>query len=184
MTSWSIACHVPLSMEFLGKNTGVGCYSLLQGIFLTQGSSLCLLHCRQILYHLSHQGSHTIVTYVHIFLGTIIPDCNFFKDKVSLWYIFWHSFVSRNMQHLASTENMLMEWVNGLMNKWCNRSWFLFWRVVFVKNNHYKKLSFIFSSSVARSYDWLPLWFQIFVFPQTTYSEFFFLLPLSLSVHF
>ena len=57
MTSWSIACHVPLSMEFLGKNTGVGCYSLLQGIFLTQGSSLCLLHCRQILYHLSHQGS-------------------------------------------------------------------------------------------------------------------------------
>ena len=29
---------------------------LLQGIFLTQGSNLSLLHCRQILYHLSHQG--------------------------------------------------------------------------------------------------------------------------------
>ena len=27
-----------------GKNTGVGCHSLLQGIFLTQGSNLCLLH--------------------------------------------------------------------------------------------------------------------------------------------
>ena len=40
-----------------GKNTGVGHHSLLQGIFLIQGSNLCLLHCRQILYHLSHQGS-------------------------------------------------------------------------------------------------------------------------------
>ena len=37
-----------------GKNTGVGCCFLLQGIFLTQGSNLGLLHCRQILYHLSH----------------------------------------------------------------------------------------------------------------------------------
>ena len=40
-----------------GKNTGLGCHSLLQGIFPTQGSNLCLLHCRQILYHLSYQGS-------------------------------------------------------------------------------------------------------------------------------
>ena len=36
---------------FPGKNPGVGCHSLLQGIF--QGSNL--LDCRQILYHLSHQ---------------------------------------------------------------------------------------------------------------------------------
>jgi len=40
-----------------GKNTGVGCHSLLQLIFLTQGSNPGLLHCRQILYCLSHQGS-------------------------------------------------------------------------------------------------------------------------------
>ena len=38
-----------------GKNTGVGCYFLLQRIFLAQGSNLGFLHCRQILYHLSHQ---------------------------------------------------------------------------------------------------------------------------------
>ena len=36
------------------KNSGVGSHSLLQGIFLTQGLNLGLLHCRQILYHLSH----------------------------------------------------------------------------------------------------------------------------------
>ena len=37
-----------------GKNTGVGCHALLQGIFQTQGSNLSflqLLHCRRILYH-------------------------------------------------------------------------------------------------------------------------------------
>ena len=43
--------------HFLGKSTGVGCHSLLQGIFLAQGSNLGLPHCRQTLYHLSHQGS-------------------------------------------------------------------------------------------------------------------------------
>ena len=39
-----------------GKNTGVNCYSYLQGIFQNQGSNPGLLHCRQILYRLSHQG--------------------------------------------------------------------------------------------------------------------------------
>ena len=36
--------------DFPGKNTGVGGHSLLQGIFLTQGSNPHLLHSRQILY--------------------------------------------------------------------------------------------------------------------------------------
>ena len=40
-----------------GKNTGVGCHALLQGIFPTQGSNPGLPHCRQILYQLSYQGS-------------------------------------------------------------------------------------------------------------------------------
>ena len=40
-----------------GQNTGVGSLSLLQGTFPTQGSNSGFLHCRQILYQLSHQGS-------------------------------------------------------------------------------------------------------------------------------
>ena len=40
-----------------GKNTGVGCHALFQGIFPTQGWNSGLLHCRWIHYHLSHQGS-------------------------------------------------------------------------------------------------------------------------------
>ena len=43
------------------KILGVGCHSVLQGIFLTQGLNPGLLHCRQILYHLSHQGSSVFV---------------------------------------------------------------------------------------------------------------------------
>ena len=39
------------------KNTEVGSHSLLWGIFPAQGLNPCLLHCRQILYCLSHQGS-------------------------------------------------------------------------------------------------------------------------------
>ena len=35
----------------------MGSLYFLQGIFLTQGSNPGLLHCRQILYQLSHQGS-------------------------------------------------------------------------------------------------------------------------------
>ena len=39
------------------KNSGVDCHALFEGIFPTQGSNPGLLHCKQILYHLSHQGS-------------------------------------------------------------------------------------------------------------------------------
>ena len=45
------------SRDSSGKNTGVGCHFLLQGIFPTQGSNPGLPHWRQILYWLSHQGS-------------------------------------------------------------------------------------------------------------------------------
>ena len=44
--------------DFPGKNTGVSCHSLLQEIFPTQGLNPGLLHCRQILYCLSHQCEH------------------------------------------------------------------------------------------------------------------------------
>ena len=47
-----------------GKNTRVSCHSLLQGTFPTQGSNPGLPHCRQILYHLSHQGSPRLLQWV------------------------------------------------------------------------------------------------------------------------
>ena len=49
--------HCPSPWNSPGQNTGVGSLSLLQGIFSTQESNWCLLHCRQILYQLRHEGS-------------------------------------------------------------------------------------------------------------------------------
>ena len=46
------------------QNTRVGSLSLLQGIFATKGSISGLLHFRQILYQLSHQGSPRMLEWV------------------------------------------------------------------------------------------------------------------------
>ena len=60
--------------DFLGKNTKVGCHALLQGIFPTQGLNPGPLHCRQILYHLSHQGSPRILEWVAYPFSGDFPD--------------------------------------------------------------------------------------------------------------
>ena len=64
VTPWTIGCLGPLCGDSPGKNTGVGCHALLQGIFPTQGSNPGLLHCRQILYQLSHEGSPRVLEWV------------------------------------------------------------------------------------------------------------------------
>ena len=58
-TAWTIQ-----SLYSQGQNTGVGSLSLLQQIFPTQGLNRGLLHCRQILYQLSHQGRPRILEWV------------------------------------------------------------------------------------------------------------------------
>ena len=53
-------CSLPgtsVHRDSLGKDIGVGCHALLQGIFPTQGSNPGLPHYRQIPYQLSFQGS-------------------------------------------------------------------------------------------------------------------------------
>ena len=54
-TPWTVALQAPLSMEF-SRILELSCHSLLQGIFPTQRLNPGL-HCRQILYCLSHQKS-------------------------------------------------------------------------------------------------------------------------------
>ena len=55
-TPWTIARQAPLFMEFSRQEywSGLPFLSFLQGIFPSQGWNPGLLHCRQILYHLSH----------------------------------------------------------------------------------------------------------------------------------
>ena len=57
VTPCTTACQVPPSTGFPSQNTEACCHSLLQGIFLTQGSNPGLPHFRQTLYCLNHQGS-------------------------------------------------------------------------------------------------------------------------------
>ena len=51
------ADSLPAEPPGKSKNTGVGSLPRLQWIFPTQASNWGLLHCRQILYQLSYQGS-------------------------------------------------------------------------------------------------------------------------------
>ena len=70
-TPWTVAARVLCPWNFPGKHTGMDCHSLLQRIFLTQGSNLGLPHCRWILYYLSHQGSphyFTNITWLKYYL--------------------------------------------------------------------------------------------------------------------
>ena len=53
----TVACQAPLSMGILQAKYWSEYHSLFQGIFPTQESKPGLLHCRQILYLLSHQRS-------------------------------------------------------------------------------------------------------------------------------
>ena len=46
-TPWTVGHQAPLSVGSPGKNTGVGCHFLLQGIFPTQGSNSHLLSLAQ-----------------------------------------------------------------------------------------------------------------------------------------
>ena len=56
-TPWTVAFQAPLSVDSPGKNTGVGCHFLLQGIFPTQGLNSSLLLWQADSLPLSHLGS-------------------------------------------------------------------------------------------------------------------------------
>ena len=81
-TLWPHVLYSP--WNFLGQNTGVGSLSLLQGIFPTQGSNPGLLHCRHILYQLSHKGSPSnsgelIYSDIDPIRRSIFHNCCFFS---------------------------------------------------------------------------------------------------------
>ena len=102
-----------------GKNTGVGCHFLLQRIFPTQGSNLGLTHCRQMLYHLRHQGSliesvmpsyllilfHTLLLLFHtlLLLPSIFPSIRVFSNELALCII-WPKYWSFNFSISPSNE--------------------------------------------------------------------------------
>ena len=83
-----MGCSLPGSSvhgDFPGKNIGVGCHSLLQGIFPTQRVNLGLLQCRQNLYYLSHQG---IAPSLFQYRGPVDRcACSVMADSATPWAI-------------------------------------------------------------------------------------------------
>ena len=81
------------------KNTGVGSLSLLQGDFPTQESNQGLLHCRRILYQLSHQGNPKIPEWVAYPFSKDLTDPTI--NITDEWGIFLF-FISHQRKHGGS----------------------------------------------------------------------------------
>ena len=81
-TSWTVAHQASLSI--LCRNTGVDLPFLSLADISTQGSNLSLLHCRQILYHLSHQGKYIQINgrkyHIHHFGESTFLRCPLFLN--------------------------------------------------------------------------------------------------------
>ena len=88
VTPWTVACQLLCPGNSPGNNTVVGSHSLLQRIFLTQGLILRLLHCRQTLYHLSHNLSISKHSIKFLF---------FFFYQVSIWNEIFHFLVGSHI---------------------------------------------------------------------------------------
>ena len=76
--------------HFPGKNAGMGCHFLLQGIFLTQGSNLHLLHWQADSLPLCHLGSPYYVSlcgYLSCLKPSCLPTAQRVKSKQSGGYI-------------------------------------------------------------------------------------------------
>ena len=70
----SVVRQAPLSMDSPGKNTGVVCHFLLQGIFPTQGSDLHLLHWQAESLPLRLLWSPQKALYWVIFVISLLPQ--------------------------------------------------------------------------------------------------------------
>ena len=82
-TWWTVACKVPLSWHFPGKNTGVGCHFLLQGIFPNRGSNpplLWFLHRQMDFLFVFHNWA-TCKGHYHPGAGKIVQECGVIRAQ-------------------------------------------------------------------------------------------------------
>ena len=98
-----------------GKDTKEGGHSLIKGIFLTQGLNLGVLHCRQILYHLSCQGSpsiHLLSIYLSIIYQFIYHPSVYLSISVNHLYTYNHlsSIYIPNLEKETATHSAVLAW--------------------------------------------------------------------------
>ena len=118
-------------MDFSSTDTGRGCHSLLQAVFLTQGLNLGLLHCRQILYCLSHHRSPKFSIYLFyeidwtlLWPGTVLGT----EDRAANKIVFNRASVSVGQWHrsLEFNSGKLFQWLEKEM---ATHSSILAWRI-------------------------------------------------------
>ena len=113
-----------------GKNTGVGCRALLQGVFPNQGWNPGLLHCRRILYRQSHQGSPWILEWVDY---PFSRGSSWLRNRTGVSFIaggFFTSWAPReahyvlytvwNHMHSLKRLNQILSWGDGILS---SRTW-------------------------------------------------------------
>ena len=91
------------------KNTGMGCHSHIQRIFLIQGLNPGLLHCRQILYHLSYQRSVSKI--IIVFFSACVTWKSIKKNF--LMSTIWDSVCNRKgrmFDFFISFQNVMIYW--------------------------------------------------------------------------
>ena len=112
------------------QNSGVGNLSLLQGIFATQGSNPGLLHCRQILYQLSYQGTYSFPNFEPVCCSMSGSNCCFLTciqvlqeaGKVVWYYHFFKNFPQFVVIHKLKG----FPYVVKFKSEFCNKE-FMIW---------------------------------------------------------
>ena len=85
---WTVAHQALLSMGLSGQEYWSGLPYPFPGIFPSQGLNLGFLHCRRILYHLSHSKEHHCELMLLLVFNMI--QVEFWKSCNSRWRRQWH----------------------------------------------------------------------------------------------
>ena len=118
------AVSLPAERQRKPKNTGVGSLLLHQQIFLTQESNLGLLHCRQIFYQLSYQGSISIIHHCllppHSLQANTYLELQYVQEKLYnylidfIWVLVFH-------------QNTELDGILNSITAWFSHRNFLYW---------------------------------------------------------
>ena len=130
-TPWTVAHQPPLSMEFFRQEywSGLPCPS--PGIFPTQESNPGLLYCRQILYHLSHQGSPSEIKMALKKLNSTNNPVILKVDFSCTTQGIWASLVAHSVENLPAMQEtcvQLLSWEDPLEEEMAAPSSILAWR--------------------------------------------------------
>ena len=146
----------PVHGDSPGKNTRVDFHDLLQGIFPTHRLKSGLPHCRQILYHLSHQGNPRILVWVQF-------SCSVMSDSLRPMDCTHQAFLSitnfLNLLKLMSVESVMPP------------NHFILCRPLLLLPSIFPSIR-VFSSQSVLCIRWPKYWsFSLSISPSNEYSE-------------